>query len=99
MQSGWRARTWRVRVRVTCPSPWLSCAYNSRVRFRTGRAAVMSCRPGDWRRRIEGHTQELREETGDPGETVHVDAAAAGGWPAEIAAQPVAQRARGQVVG
>src|SRR5438552_18377936 len=101
MQSGWRARTWRarVRVRVTCPSPWLSCAYNSSVRFRTGRAAGMSRRPGDGRRRIEGHAQEPREESGDPGETAHVDAAAAGRGPPEIAGQAVARRAGGQVVG
>src|SRR5436189_6410539 len=101
MQSGWRARTWRarVRVRVTCPSPWLSCAYNSSVRFRTRRAAVMSRLSGDGCRRIEGHTQELREETGDPGEPAHIDSAAAGRWPPEIAGQPVAQRTGGQVVG
>src|SRR6266513_5714495 len=101
MQSGWRAKTWRasVRVRVTCPNPWLSCAYNSSVRFRTGRAAVMSRLSGDGRRRIEGHTQELREETGDPGEPAHVDSTAAGRWWAEIAGQPHSQRVRAQVVG
>src|SRR6266513_3195492 len=101
MQSGWRAKTWRarVRVRVTCPSPWLSCAYNSSVRFRTRRAVVMSRLSGDGRRRIEGHTQELREETGDPGEPAHVDSAAAGRWWAEIAGQPRSQRVRGEVVG